>query len=333
MNPENREKPKLISVKKIWQEAQFNAFTDLIFFKDYWYCVFRESDAHQDGKCGTIRIIESQDTVSWKSVAFFRETEIDLRDPKLSETPDGRLMLLVGGTTYEKQKGKKDRYITRQPRVAFSLDGNEWTPLQTILEPHEWLWRVTWHQNKAYGVSYRPFNPNYIKRKWIITLFESSDGIHYKKILQWPITHHPNETTLRFLPSGEMVALVRREQRWRAGAYIGISKPPYQKWKWQETKLYFGGPNFLVLPDQTMIAGGRLLLKSPYGLQIKTILADMNLKKLTPTLVLPSGGDTSYPGMVYKQGCLWISYYSSHEEKTAIYLAKVTLDSKMESNV
>jgi len=43
-------------------------------------------------------------------------------------------------------------------------------------------------------------------------------------------------------------------------------------------------------------------------------------------LEFPSGGDTSYPGMVFYDGILWVSYYSSHEEKTSIYLAKVKID-------
>ena len=44
-----------------------------------------------------------------------------------------------------------------------------------------------------------------------------------------------------------------------------------------------------------------------------------------PVLTLPSGGDTSYAGMVWHDGLLWVSYYSSHEGKTAIYLARVKL--------
>ena len=44
-----------------------------------------------------------------------------------------------------------------------------------------------------------------------------------------------------------------------------------------------------------------------------------------PVLTLPSGGDTSYPGLVWHDGLLWMSYYSSHEGKSAIYLAKVKL--------
>jgi hypothetical protein len=44
-----------------------------------------------------------------------------------------------------------------------------------------------------------------------------------------------------------------------------------------------------------------------------------------PALTLPSGGDTSYPGLAWHDGLLWMSYYSSHEGKAAIYLAKVKL--------
>jgi hypothetical protein len=47
---------------------------------------------------------------------------------------------------------------------------------------------------------------------------------------------------------------------------------------------------------------------------------------ITEALELPSGGDTSYPGMVFHEGVVWVSYYSSHEEKTSIYLAKVKMN-------
>ncbi len=40
-------------------------------------------------------------------------------------------------------------------------------------------------------------------------------------------------------------------------------------------------------------------------------------------LELPSGGDTSYPGFLLKDHTLWVSYYSSHQGKTSIYLAKL----------
>ena len=51
-------------------------------------------------------------------------------------------------------------------------------------------------------------------------------------------------------------------------------------------------------------------------------------RKLTEFLKLPSGGDTSYAGLEWHKGLLWVSYYSSHEGKTSIYLAKVKFSAK-----
>ena len=41
---------------------------------------------------------------------------------------------------------------------------------------------------------------------------------------------------------------------------------------------------------------------------------------------LPSAGDCSYPGLAWHRGCLWMSYYSSHEGKASIYLARIGLN-------
>ena len=52
---------------------------------------------------------------------------------------------------------------------------------------------------------------------------------------------------------------------------------------------------------------------------------DVRSGSLEEFLKLPSGGDTSYPGLVVHERLLWVSYYSSHEGKTSIYLARVRL--------
>jgi hypothetical protein len=41
---------------------------------------------------------------------------------------------------------------------------------------------------------------------------------------------------------------------------------------------------------------------------------------------LPSGGDNSYPGLLLEKKRLIVSYYSSHEGKSAIYLAVIPLN-------
>ena len=39
-------KPEIVSVRKIWDQAPHNAFTDLIRFQGKWFCIFREADFH-----------------------------------------------------------------------------------------------------------------------------------------------------------------------------------------------------------------------------------------------------------------------------------------------
>ncbi len=310
--------PKLISVKKIWSHSKHNGLTDLIYYKNRWFCIFREASQHVYGRNGTIRLIASNDGEEWKSIAHLKEKGIDLRDPKLSITPDGKLMMLVGGTVYSRKK-----YISRQPRVAFSMDGEKWTPFQLIIEPHEWLWRVTWHKGKAYGASYSYSDTKNKLEEWNIKLFESKDGIHYKYLTQWPIFGYPNETTIHFLEDDRMLALVRRDGPTDNKAWLGISKPPYKKWDWHAMHGYLGGPNYLILPDNRMLAAGRVLMINPYGYFAKTILAELKLFDFKPLIILPSFGDCSYPGLVLHEGQLWMSYYSSHEDNIAsIYLAK-----------
>lgn len=314
-------KPFLVYIDKIWDYAPHNAMTDLIRYDDHWFLVFRESDKHAKGANGIIRILRSHDAVIWRPVHYFQERGVDLRDPKLSITPDGQLMLLMGGTVYT----SNHRYVVQQSRVAFSNDGITWGRAMTVLSSHDWLWRVTWHQGKAYGVAYRFSDPLDRKAEWFVTLYESSDGINYDKITRWDIEGHPNESTLQFTKEGEMVALVRREGQNDSNAWIGHSSPPYDEWQWSISKYYFGGPNFIILPTGQQWAAGRICSVTPYGLIEKTVLARLSLQELQPALVLLSGGDTSYPGMVFYEGHLWISYYSSHEGRAAIYLAKIQL--------
>ena len=56
----------------------------------------------------------------------------------------------------------------------------------------------------------------------------------------------------------------------------------------------------------------------------ESLLASMHasLGETDGFYIFPSGGDTSYPGIVWHDGKLWMSYYSSHEGKARIYRVK-----------
>jgi len=61
----------LIEVHKIWDQAPHSAFTDLVRFRDRWFCVFREGKAHVSPD-GVLRVISSADGTQWESEAVIR---------------------------------------------------------------------------------------------------------------------------------------------------------------------------------------------------------------------------------------------------------------------
>ena len=99
----------------------------------------------------------------------------------------------------------------------------------------------------------------------------SRDGRTFQEVTTFAVPGRPNETTLRFMPDGEMVALVRREAGNRF-AWLGRSRAPYTTWTWRETSQSVGGPNFIRLPDGDLWATGRDSTASP-----KTVVARLTL--------------------------------------------------------
>ena len=62
-------KAAIVEVRKIWDRAPHNAFTDLVRFRDRWLCVFREGQGHVSPD-GSIRVIASSDGRDWSSSAL-----------------------------------------------------------------------------------------------------------------------------------------------------------------------------------------------------------------------------------------------------------------------
>jgi hypothetical protein len=306
----------LESVRRIWDRSEYSSFTDLCRHNGRWVCVFREGVAHA-GDIGCVRVIVSDDGEQWASAALLAMDGVDLRDPKISIAPDGRLMLLIGGAINPSDDpGGTSSDVLNQSFVTFSDDGRVWTPLVQVVPDGHWLWRVTWHRGSAYGVS-KLGTGDTPKRGF---LWKSDDGLAYNVIHEFNVPGM-SETTLRFTDDDEVISLTRRTGPGGGHGWTGTASPPYAEWIWQPTDYRFGGPNFIILPDGRMWAGSRI-----YGDTARTGLFRMTRTSFDVALVLPSGGDTSYPGMVWHDGLLWMSYYSQHEGKPCIYLARVHLD-------
>jgi hypothetical protein len=304
---------ELIDAAQIWDDAPHSAFTDLIFWQGRFICAFREGRAHvsSDGK---IRILTSPDGKDWQSAAVVELADFDLRDAGLSVAPDGRLML-IGGAAARKRDNESAPTGTF---VAFSEDSHHWTEPRIVVEPGRWLWRLTWHDNAAYGVAYAAGDGHPYS-----SLLVTDDGTSYRQLVPKLLGDgYPTEASLRFANNGTLYCLQRRDgQPPSDSAMLGISRPPYTDWQWHDLRLFFGGPNFIQLPSGHFIAAGRI--HRPGGAKTELAWLDVEKKTLIPALALPSGGDTSYPGLVWHDDHLWVSYYASHEGKTNVYLAKL----------
>jgi hypothetical protein len=313
---EGREKE--FPVIKIYDTNEYSAFTDLIRYRNSFYCSFRVGTDHVGGQDGKVRIIRSADGKNWENVALLEKKGIDLRDPKLSVTPDNRLMVIIGGSVYENRK-----LLGRRPHVSFLENGSN-----TFSSPEEvkiingagsetsWFWRVTWQNNVGYTIDYQIDD----KDNWKIFLMKTTDGKSFEKVSSLDVDGQPNESTIRIDKKGNMYVLIRREAGDRNGV-IATSSFPFTSWKYQKLDFRLGGPNFQFLGNDKLIMGTR-----KYADKVKTHLLVTDRKgTVKKEIILPSGGDTSYPGMLIHKNKLWVSYYSSHEGNANIYLTKIPL--------
>lgn len=299
---------KLISVKRIWSDAPHNAFTSLIWFHRMWYCTFREAASHSVGAIGRIRVLASDNGSNWQSVAILGDAGVDLRDPHLSVTPKNQLMLLMCQVVLSNGVA---RHLSA---TRFSKNGTYWTKPCIVGDPDFWLWSATWHKGVCYAIGYNTRKENKVR------LYRSADGRDFQTLaLDLGVRNYPNESSIAFAPDDTAYCLLRAS----GPSYFGISKPPYTDWNWVKTGVPVGGPNMIRLPDGSWLAAGRRHSKD--GAKTTLWWVDPNVGRLTAALDLPSGGDCGYPSMVWHNGFVWVSYYSSHEGRTSIYFAKVSV--------
>lgn len=300
---------QLVDVQKIWDQAPHNAFTDLVRHQGKWFCVFREGKAHVSPD-GALRVITSADGKEWKSAALIESETADLRDAKITVTPQGKLMLSGAAALHDRSQH------THQSLAWFSDDGRQWSQPTKIGDPDYWLWRATWQDGKAYSVGYGTR-----KETRGIRLYRSDDGRDYDVLVKDLFAEgYPNETCLVF-HKDTCYCLLRRDGKPNT-ALLGVAQPPYTKWEWKDLGRRIGGPNMIRLPDGRWVAAVRLY---DGGARTSLCWLDPQAGKLAEFLKLPSGGDTSYAGLVWHDDLLWVSYYSSHQGKTSIYLARVRL--------
>ena len=162
---------------------------------------------------GALRVITSADGEKWESAALITSPTSDLRDAKITVTPDGQLMLAGAEALHDK------RVKTHQSLAWFSRDGRTWSERHEIGDPDFWLWRVTWLKDTAYGIGYG------CGKDQSIRLYSSRDGKKFDPLVARLFdVGYPNESSLVFV--GDTCYCLLRRDGQPGNGLVGISQPP-----------------------------------------------------------------------------------------------------------
>ncbi len=270
----------------------------LVHFKGAWYCAFREGAIHNNHPSGRARILRSQDGVAWESAAVLDWEGADVREPKLSVTPEGWLMVNTSlyfvsahprakapgashytppeGRTLDDEEGRfyqldwlgtvlnlpdsdAEPLVTCQSTTWLSADGTHWGSANACPTGiNTWRWDVTWHGGMGYSLS------QWGKDEPGGTLYRTRDGRSWRALKpNFGPGGKCNEGGLAFAADGTGLCLLRGPGR--GGAVLGIGKAPYyQEWEWRELRVDYG-PGLGILP------AGEAFRVSLGGPQLRTL--------------------------------------------------------------
>lgn len=295
------------STNLIWKGDSHAAFTSLVYYNNYLYCAFRNANQHADtnGKDnGCICIIRSKDGDIWESFLRFDNQEYDLRDPQLSVTPSGKLMLLTEKVQYNEGHAK-----TRSTAVTFIKEDGSFTPISSIhfdtYDNWNWIWNIEWIDGVAYGFCYIPF----------FGLVRSEDGINYELVEKIHLDGNPSEASVGKLDKNHLLAVVRRDSL----AALGIYNLTEKQWQWKDCEEIIACPKILKVRRDILVVGRSY----KFGLQTTLYKYKKSKYSLDPLVRIPGGKDCSYPGFVYKNRYLFISYHKGNARTSDIYLSKI----------
>jgi hypothetical protein len=311
-----------VKVQRIYADGRHNAFTSLVSWHGQLYVAFRSGTQHARPGCpdGQIRILRSgDDGQSWAQVALLATPDLDMRDPKLLATTERLYVHSFGYRDAER----------RDAFVCFTEDGKTFSPFErAVTEDNMVIWWPVQHAGGFYASGYRCHGD---KSRIRSVFYRSDDGLSWQPVSVVHDVPWANESALVMEADGTASVLVRNEgQRLDPPACSGRvvlarAQPPYVRWAARELDQVLQGFALHRLPEGYLVAG-----RVSDSRETRTAVFYCDGDRLSRLYTLPSGGDTSYPGIVRQGSYVWMSYYSSHEEipsgeiprPASIYLAQ-----------
>ncbi len=239
-----------VKTRKIWDVAQVPdrdkvrfEFPYLIFFKGWFYCGFREADIHHQHPSARCRLIRSKDGANWQTAHVFSWLGADLREIRLSVTPEGMLLVntlltyLLPEPSSDAEEYPFDRFdrpnpdrkphrshaileIDKTSSMAevnacsqsvtwLSADGENWSAANCSSDgTNTFRWEIQWYNGIGYSVGYNGKDKEG-------TLYRTRDGRSFRPLLEncfFP-ERGACEFAMSFAPDGTMYGLLRNARK------------------------------------------------------------------------------------------------------------------------
>jgi len=297
-------------------DGEHNSNTDMIFWRDHFWLVHAASPYHLGTPKSRLVIRRSSDARSWESVTTLQVAGKDIRDPKFAPIGD-RLFLyaLPNSGVMATPEGSV---------VSISEDGMTWSDFQPV-GPSGWLF---WRPKSADARTW--YVPAYWWDHGESILLRSLDGLEWERVSTIYQGEGNDETAVEFLPDGRLLATARLEVtpdtligNNDASTLLAVAEPPFERWSYRKSQVTrldgpvlfsHAGRIFAVARHQ---AGDRGPLTQLGGMwsRKRTALYEVTTESLSHLSDLPSAGDTSYAGVVLRDGFAYIDYYTSAIER------------------
>ncbi|MEP6683362.1 MAG: hypothetical protein ABJA35_08880 [Parafilimonas sp.] len=312
-----------VLIGDVYNTNNFAAFTDIAYYDNAWYIVFRAGTIHVGGLKGQIKVLKSTDAVTWTVDYIIKNDTLDLRDPKLFiDTLNNKLYTQFTGITTTENRKSTYSFLS-----LHNINGGWGTPgiitNNNARNEKYNFWRSIYFNGKTYCAAYRiPIYGGYTNDD--ICLFTNDNNFEtYDTIGKLNLGKSPSEATVRFAPDNKMYFLIRREV---AHVAMGFSSPAdYSKVTWIDDPLSIrlSSPNFLFYNGRLLICG-----RDQDALTFKFFSYNPETNKVEKEITFPSGVETGYGGMSFNPANkdeLLISYYVINGNTSSIKLIRMDL--------
>jgi len=270
---------------EVTQGDDHHAFTDLVRWRDDYYLCFRKGRSHNSTD-GEIHILKSKDLKTWRPAKVLR-TLGDDRDPHFA-VKDDELYVFFGVWDLRHGEGYSpvDRADVRS-HFSKTSDGEEWSKIQAVYEPGWWLWRVRNIDGKLYSGGYTALRPKPATRE--TRLLASDNGLDWSFVSTISTEHGAGEADMWLNEDGTLSVLSRTSEN----AMHFRSDRDFSNWKGTRLQEIVHAPAVAHWKDRTFVAGRGRGEKGSV-----TRLWEFFGDRIEERLTLPSGGDTSYCGLL-----------------------------------